>query len=550
MFKMPSGGNGGDSAVQGINVLGGAGGIGIGSPGGNGAFSNGDVSGGGGGGPGGAGGSGYLPGFFGGAAGVTGVDFGNGQPGADTSSIPGDGGGGGGGADGELVVAGSWMNSGSTFGGSGGNGGGAGDPAGGGGGGGAGGFGIEVSQANASTGINTGMIAGGNGGDGGGDHLAHGGDGGDGGIALFIMAPAATIDNSGTIQGGKGGAGGLAVNVGHAGAGGEGIVGANLTIIDSGTITGGMSGDGVTQADAIDFIGGVNSLKLEAGYQIIGNVVAFSALDSLVFGGDISPTAPFDVSSGQFQGFGSFEKTGLSTWTLTGTTSADTPWTIESGVLAVTSDSNLGNDTNSTIDELSFDGGTLQFLADGFSTGRQIVLNANGTFDTNGHNANLNSLISGNGELIKFDDAGVLTLAHSNAYSGGTLLNGGTLDVAALGAAGAGQITFGANSTTGEILKIENAALSHVTSALNSFGNPIQGIGVGDIIDLTGLTFAKNAKVSYNPNTDQLAVTSGGVTDALTVVAPQGATFALSSDGALGTDITLIGVAHSGHGHA
>ena len=175
-----------------------------------------------------------------------------------------------------------------------------------------------------------------------------------------------------------------------------------------------------------------------------------------------------------------------------------------------------------------------------------LLLFGNGTFDTNGFDATLSGLISGDGaELIKID-AGMLTLSHSNAYSGGTLLNGGTLDLAALGAAGAGQITFGTGS---EILKIENAALSPVTSAINNFGNPIQGIGVGDIIDLPGLTFAKTAKVSYSPNTDQLAVTSGGVTDALTVVAPHGATFAISSDGSHGTDITLVGIANTGHGH-
>jgi len=141
----------------------------------------------------------------------------------------------------------------------------------------------------------------------------------------------------------------------------------------------------------------------------------------------------------------------------------------------------------------------------------------------------------------------VLTLSQSNnTYLGGTFLNGGTLDVAALGAAGAGQITFGGPST--DILKIENAALSPV-GTVNSFGNHIQGIGVGDIIDLAGLAFAKNAKVSYAPNTDLLSVTSQGVTDNLTVAAPQGATFALSSDGAHGTDVTLVGVANGGHGH-
>jgi autotransporter-associated beta strand protein len=423
------------------------------------------------------------------------------------------------------------------------------------GGGGAGGFGILFEDCSSQTVTNQGIISGGNGGDGGAiDGPGFAGDGGDGGTGLLFLISSgsitggnggATIINSGTITGGNGGAAGtvIAGHPGHAGAGGAGIAGANLTIIDGGKIAGGLSGDGV-QADAIDFIGGVNSLTLEAGYSIIGNVVAFSTADSLVLGGDADGT--FALSSlTQFIGFGLFEKTGLSTWTLTGTTSADTPWTITSGVLAVSSDGNLGNDTNSTIDELSFDGGTLKFLAD-FTTGRQIVLNTNGTFDTSGHNATLAGLISGDGELIKID-AGVLTLSHSNAYSGGTLLNGGTLDVAVLGAAGAGQITFGAGT---EILKIENPALSHLTGTLNSFGDPIQVTAVGDIIDLTGLSFAKHAKVSYSPKTDILSLTSGGVTDMLTVVAPHGATFALSSDGSHGTDITLIGIANTGHLHA
>jgi hypothetical protein len=278
---------------------------------------------------------------------------------------------------------------------------------------------------------------------------------------MFFVGTVASINiaASATITGGNGGAGGLSTGLsGHDGAGGAGIAGSVLTIVVSGTIAGGVSGDAVpVRADAIDFIGGVNSLTLEAGYNIIGNVVASNIagepnVHTLVLGGDTSPTAPFDVSSGQFQGFGSFEKTGLSTWILTGTTSADTPWTI----------------------------------------------------------------------------------------------NGGTLDLAALGAAGAGQITFGAGTET---LMIENAALFHDSSTSNSFGNLIQVTGVGDIIDLAGLTFAKNAKVSYNPNTDILSVTSGGVTDNLTVVAPHGATFALSSDGAQGTDVTLVGVASPGHGH-
>jgi autotransporter-associated beta strand protein len=538
MFKMTSGGNGG----SGFGTTGtpGAGGVGFGSPGGNASGA------GGGGGPG----------------GVGGVGAGGAGPGADLGQDAGFFDGGGGGTIGKALIAFlSYDNVSSTVGGNGGLGGEpANTPAGadfGGGGGGAGGFGLLIENSAPSITIsNESLIAGGNGGNGGhgGVIFGSGGGGGDGGIGLLVLdTVAAIITNSGTITGGNGGAGGADFSsggLGHgpAGAGGAGIAGANLQITDSGIIAGGFSGDAVpVQADAIDFIGGVNSLTLQDGANISGNVVAFSSADSVVF--NFAANTTLDVSVNQFQGFGSHQQSGQSasaTLTLINITSADTPWTINSGVLAVSSDGNLGNDTNSTIDELSFDGGTLQFLADGFSTGRQIVLNANGTFDTNGHNATLGGLISGNGELIKID-AGVLTLSHSNAYSGGTLINGGTLDLAALGAAGAGQITFGTGS---QILKIENAALSPVTNTINTFGNPIQGIGVGDIIDLTGLTFAKGAKVSYNPNTDQLAVTSGGVTDALTaVLAPQGATFALSSDGANGTDITVVGVAHGGHGH-
>src|SRR5262249_56965079 len=120
------------------------------------------------------------------------------------------------------------------------------------------------------------------------------------------------------------------------GAGGVAIVGSGLTVINSGTITGGISGGG-TQANAITFTGGTNTLELRAGSTITGNVVAFSAADTLALGG--TANASFDVSqigsSAQYQGFGLFQKTGTSTWTLTGTTSTVTSWAINGGTLAV-----------------------------------------------------------------------------------------------------------------------------------------------------------------------------------------------------------------------
>ena len=136
-----------------------------------------------------------------------------------------------------------------------------------------------------------------------------------------------------------------ALSNGLAGLGGVGIVGTNLSIVNSGSITGGLGGNGSTRANAISFTGGSNVLELRAGSTITGNVVGTNS-DTLRLGGTADST--FDVSArtslrSQYTGFSTFVKTGSSTWTLTGTTLAFTPWTIDQGTLAVSSDSNLGN---------------------------------------------------------------------------------------------------------------------------------------------------------------------------------------------------------------
>ena len=444
------------------------------------------------------------------------------------------GGGGGGGVNGNGVVGATTIsNTSPLIGGNGGIGGDGGINTGGGGGGGAGGYGAIVTGTGDSS--NTSIIAGGDGGGGGlsgGGSGSFGGDGGDGGVGVQFTTTGATFTNSGTVAGGHGGAAGdasLQGSAGSAGAGGVGIVGAGLTIIDSNRIIGGLGGDGVTRADAIEFTGGTNTLTLEAGYSIVGNVVAYSTADTLALGG--TGTATFDVSligaSAQYEGFGVFEETGTSTWSLTNTTAAVTSWAIEGGTLAISSDGNLGNTTGT----LSFDGGTLQFLA-GLTSNRAITVNSGGgTFDTDGNNAAVAGLISGSGELTKIG-AGTLTLSHANTYQGGTALDSGTLDVAALGAAGTGAITFAAGTET---LAIENAALSN-----HNFANSIVNFSAGELLDLSGLTFAQGATASYNQTTHVLSVTSNGVTDTLTLTTPGAGTFRSISDGHAGTEIELI----------
>src|SRR5262249_30582207 len=150
-----------------------------------------------------------------------------------------------------------------------------------------------------------------------------------------------TIAAGGAVAGGNGGeAGDTFQSPGvHAqpGAGGAGIVGADLTIFDRGVIQGGANGTGgvFAEAGAIDFIGGVNSLILAGGYQLFGAVVAYSALDSLVLGGSDNGIFQF---FDQFQGFGIFQvnTTAATTeWDLHSATTADIGWTIINGVLGV-----------------------------------------------------------------------------------------------------------------------------------------------------------------------------------------------------------------------
>jgi outer membrane autotransporter protein len=404
------GGNGGGGAGGGADSSNGTGGAGVSDPGGGGGGGAGQI--------GGQGGFGNVP--IGGLGGQT--PGANGQFGADGTGGFG-GGGGGGGAHGQVVVApGTLVSATGGRGGLGGNG------VVGGGGGGAGGWGTSVIAAGSFT--NAGTVLGGNGGNGGnGDNIiGSGGSGGSGGLGLFFSGGITSLVNSGTIAGGQGGLAGAGALAGTPGAGGTGIVGGagGFTITNSGTIRGGLSGDGVTRANAITFAGGgTNSLTLQAGSSIIGNVVAFfGGSDVLALGG--SANAAFDVSqigpAAQYQNFANFQKTGTSTWTLTGTTASTTAWALNGGTLAISADNNLGAGSGIP----TFNGGTLQFNA-ALASSRTFQLNAaGGTFNTNGNAVTLSGSIGGPGALTKIG-AGTLTLSGNGDYLGGTNINGGTL---------------------------------------------------------------------------------------------------------------------------
>ncbi|WP_165488666.1 MULTISPECIES: ESPR-type extended signal peptide-containing protein [Dyella] len=277
--------------------------------------------------------------IVGGAGGLggTGGDASSGLPNARAGY------GGGGGYGGFGVTAGydtSLVNHGNITGGAGGAGGaGGGTPMGGasnGGHGGGGGYGMGT-YGNVT---NTGTITGGNGGAGGAAGSAamagYGGRGGNGGAGAY--GAEGILTNTGTIQGGNGGVGGAGSGSGTDGAGGFGGNGINAyghqTVINGGTISGGLGADGV-RAAAIVFYNGNNRLELWNGYHFDGQVRGTSGTDTLALGGTEDGTFDLAQLDNDIVGFGLYEKSGTSTWTLTGNSTSRTAWTVTEGGLAL-----------------------------------------------------------------------------------------------------------------------------------------------------------------------------------------------------------------------
>ncbi|MGY2048071.1 S8 family serine peptidase [Methylobacterium sp. JK268] len=141
------------------------------------------------------------------------------------------------------------------------------------------------------------------------------------------------------------------------------------------------------------------------------------------------------------------------------------------------------------------------------------------------------------GSLVKGGE-GSLTLAGADStYSGGTLLNGGTLELAARGAAGTGAISFGRGAQT---LKVDQAALG--AGAGHDLGNLLAGFAAdGDVIDVCGIGSNAVARFDYPSDTLRLTDAAGGTCYATLHLTGDfgGKRFTASSDGAGGTKVAL-----------
>ena len=456
---------------------------------------------GGGGAGGGAGGTNLSDPAIGGNGGTSGSpNGGNGQNGNLVGAS-----GGGGGYNGNGAGASSITTSAPLTGGSGGTGGfGLRDA--GGGGGGAGGYGAIVTGAAPSS--NSSTITGGTGGAGGGaaGGASGGGNGGDGGVGVQFTATGATFTNSGTITGGNGGAGGFNTGGGtngNPGAGGAGIVGAGLAIINSGTITGGLSGDGFTSAASIVFTGGTNSLALQAGSNVSGNVVAFSTADTLALGGATNST--FNTTligpAGQYRGFGIFNKTGTSTWTLTGTPGQTTPWVISGGTLAAGASTNVFGATSAStvtspgaLDLGGFNQTIGSLTGSGSVTNSGVASNAVLSTGADNTSTTFSGTIQNGASMLGLTKLGngTFTLSGLNNYTGATTVAAGTLQAGSVsGLASGSAFTVGTSGATATLdLKGFSATIGSLAG--NSSGSITNSSGTAVTLSTGGNNASTN----------------------------------------------------------
>ncbi len=213
-------------------------------------------------------------------------------------------------------------------------------------------------------------------------------------------------------MGGNGGAGGAGStgsvdqtgSAGAAGAGGIGIVGSGLTVINSGTIIGGMSGDGVTQADAIDFTGGTNTLTLTKTSVLTGNI----EIDA----GTVTFNQSTAVSLGNvITGGGGVIDSGAGTLILSGANTYTGATTVDAGTLEVTGAITASSDvtvnggtlnvTGSVADPTVNAGGTLT----GTGSVGDTTINAGGFFTPGDGTPGASETVNGN-----------LTLASGSTY--------------------------------------------------------------------------------------------------------------------------------------
>lgn len=313
------------------------------------------------------------------------------------------------------------------------------------------------------------------------------------GTRPVILAPGAgqTLTISGVIAdmtgshdpSGQTGAGSLIIN-------GPGLV----VLAASNTFTGGIQLEAGTLAVGTDGALGSGTLAFASGttLQAAANGVAL-ANNMTLSGTDTVDTQGNALTlSGILSGAGSLTETGGGTLTLTDGNTYEGGTTVTGGLINFNSAGNFGSGT------ITLDGGGLQWAAGNtidISADLTAFGSAGATFDLNGNNVALTSVLSGAGGLTE-TGAGTLTLTAVNNYTGGTIVDG-ALELGNPDAAGSGTIT----------LASVNASLEIAGTTMPT--NAISGFAPGSTIDLQAVSYIDGSSATVlNGNVLQVTVGS------------------------------------------
>ncbi|HZX82672.1 MAG TPA: autotransporter-associated beta strand repeat-containing protein, partial [Reyranella sp.] len=277
-----------------------------------------------------------------------------------------------------------------------------------------------------------------------------------------LQAAAGTLTASGVISGSgglsKGGAGTLVLTGTNSYAGD--------TRLNAGTLAASADGN-LGNGGRLVFGGG--TLRYDASF-------ASSRAISLNTVGSFDTNGNDAALTGTISGAGRLTKTGGGTLTLSGTNNYAGGTRIDGGTVAVSSNANLGASNGS----LFLDGGTLR-TTDEFNTGREIILLAGGgTFDVATGLALTGNITEedGPGSLTKAG-AGLLILAGTTDYSGGTTVLGGTLQ--------GNTSTLRGDITNNATVSFEQASSGTYAGVMSGSGGlRISAGGVGGVVTLTG----------------------------------------------------------------
>ena len=292
--------------------------------------------------------------------------------------------------------------------------------------------------------------------------------------SLLTWAAPSTKGGSGTdvkiIEHGGSGSGGITISgVIANGDAGTGVVAVRqnnsngtMTLSGNNTYTGGTTVDAGTLAlGAASRLSNTGALTINGGtfdMKTFSDTVGAVAVNGGLLSNGTLTGSSYAVTGGTISavlaGTGvALTKTGTGTTVLSGANSYTGGTFLNEGVLSVSSKANFANRL------LTFDGGTLEATASfsDLTSANATTLNAGGgTIRIGAGLANSwgSAAISGAGGLTKEGD-GVLTLAANNSYTGGTVINGGTLsiDTSARINANNGGLTFngGTLRTTGTL---------------------------------------------------------------------------------------------------